>query len=650
MSNSIYSEESNEKGEKQETQLISTSSDNSIYIDIALCAEENISKIISKDVSKNCEHIRNKKIIFELLNKLENFKQFIMLYNIDNNLIYEILSNGVLKTYKKNDNIFVKNTYPEYFYLVLEGSVAVQNMGQEYCQGKFFGELFLIINKKYKNTCYANSDNTILLLLTKEFFMLNIKNKITKGNEKIRLAIIRSFEIFRSVEAKKFETYFQKMIKLFPRIGEVIISSKDIANAIYLIYEGSCIINDDKYGDLIILEKGDIFGDECLTNFDNEGKIMKKKYLYNIINKSQNSIIFKFLLKDLTKYIINGIKTHLNSYFIRREEIITNHFAKKKELKIKFTKEYDLFNKPTDKYEILNNKYHNNNIITRKGVKKTFNNVLSEIRLDKKRQKYKKKIKPNISKIMKKNPQFINNLFNSLKRKKASNSKSSIEKKNSNIPTLKMNKSTKSVIRKKILWPLEGKSPINNNYLSSNTNSDYNHSLKLFITDNNTNHTNNTNNNNSNIYITSLNNQNNSGAMSIKEKLIYSQNRPSSNVDRIITDSTNLQNLLLQKFSNSAFSSNRGSTSYKSKSKSNNFDVIKQVNINGCPIIDTMAYFNQGNNELFMKRCNSANYKSAINKKRYFYRTQKYNIPLYVLNDTNEKKKFPYLINYFNNL
>ena len=138
--------------------------------------------------------------------------------------------------------------------------------------------------------------------------------------------------------------------------------------------------------------------------------------------------------------------------------------------------------------------------------------------------------------------------------------------------------------------------------------------------------------------------------MSIKEKLIYSQNRPSSNVDRIITDSSNLQNLLLQKFSNSAFSSNRGSTSYKSKSKSNNFDVIKQVNINGCPIIDTMAYFNQGNNELFMKRCNSANYKSAINKKRYFYRTQKYNIPLYVLNDTNEKKKFPYLINYFNNL
>ena len=647
MSNSIQSLELTEKEEKQEKLLSKSSSDNSIKIDIALSSEENIRKIIKRDIMHNNLHISSKKIMSDLLKKLEHFKEFILLYNIEQDLIFEILSTGILKAYKKNEIIYTKGTYPECFYLVLVGSVADHNLQKEYFEGNFFGEKFMIINKKYRANSYANKDNTILLLITKEFFMLNLKNKIIKGNEKIRLTIIKSFEIFRMVEIKTLEKYFQKMQKIFPVLGEVIISTKNIANAIYLIYEGSCAINSDKYGDLIILEKGDIFGDECLTNYDEDGKIMKKQYLNNIINKSQSTIIFKFLIKDLTKYIINGMKTYLNSYFRKREELVKNHLSHKKEIKNQFMKEYDLFKRPIYEKEIFKTKNYDNNILTKANVQKTFNSVLSELRLNKKIKKYKKSFKPNISKKIKKNPLSIKYLFKNENRKRAFNSPRDIEKKNIlNNPKLKTDISTKSVLRKKILWFSESKNHTKTTYPLTNKNSNFNQCLKLLtISDNNNN---NNNSNNSHIYITSISNQNN-GTMSIKEKCLFTQIRPSSNMERIFIDSSNIHNQIIQKFSSSAFSSNRCSTTYKSKS--NNMDALKQIEKYGCPISNAMEHFNNGNNSLLMKRSNSDPYKSGfMNKKKFFYQTQKYNIPLYVFYDKKEKKKFPDLINYFNNL
>jgi hypothetical protein len=381
-----------------------------------------------------------------------------------------------------------------------------------------------------------------------------------------------------------------------------------------------------------------------LTNFDKDGKIMNKKYLNNIINKSQSTIIFKFLIKDLTKYVINGMKTYLNSYFSKREELVKNHLSHKKEIKNIFMKEYDLFKRPIYEKEIFKTKNYDNNILTKANVQKTFNSVLSELRLNKKNKKYKKSFKPNISKKIKKNSLSIKYLFENEKRKRAFNSPSNIEKKNVfNNPKLKTDISTKSVLRKKILWFSESKNRAKKNSPLTNTNSNFNQCLKLLtISDNNN------NNNNSNIYITSLSNQNN-GTMSVKEKCLYTQIRPSSNMERIYTDSSNIQNQIIQKFSSSAFSSNRCSTTYKSKS--HNMDALKQIERYGCPISNAMEHFNNGNDSLLMKRSNSDPYKSGImDKKKFFYRTQKYNIPLYVFYDKKEKKKFPDLINYFNNL
>ena len=601
-----------------------------VYIDIAKTTEENIEKIINKDLSNNIKNITKIKIILELLKKLENFKEFIMLYNIEQDLIIEMLSVGTLKAYKKNSNVYKKNNYPEYYFLVLCGSVAFQNMTQELLPGNFFGEKFLIINKKYRTTCYSNNDNTILLLISKDYFLLNLKNKISKGNDKIKAMILRSFKIFRMVEIKELEKYFQKMIKLFPIFGETIISNKEIANAIYLIYEGSCVLNNERHGDLIILERGDIFGDECLTNFDDEGKITKKRYIYNIINKSQNTIIFKFLIKDLSKYIINGMKTHLSSYFLKREEIIKKNMGNKKEIENNFKKQYDLFKRPINTKEIIYKYCFNNNILTTDKIRKSFYNVLSELRLNRKNENLKKKIMPNKSKLITKKPLQIKQIFQNIK-------KNAANMEQNNLNNIKSNLSTNNEIRK-ILCFSEDKKSNKNNIISPKTNSNFNHSSKMLtISDNN--------NNNSNFYLTSINLNNKTNGV-FKEKFIYSQIRPFSNMERTITESSNMKNKIIRKIANSGFSSNRCSTTCKSMSMS----VRKQIETYGCTVFDTMSYFNNGNYSKMIKRNYSTQNKNKNkiinNKKNFFYQTHKYNIPLYVLLDAKEKRKFPDIINF----
>ena len=66
--------------------------DNYLTIDITKTTEQNIERIINKDIANNSRHITKTKIIYDLLIKLKNFKEFLMFYIIEDQLIFEILS------------------------------------------------------------------------------------------------------------------------------------------------------------------------------------------------------------------------------------------------------------------------------------------------------------------------------------------------------------------------------------------------------------------------------------------------------------------------------------------------------------------------------------------------------------------------------
>ena len=609
--------------------------DNYLTIDITKTAEQNLERIIIKDIENNSRHITKIKIIYELLSKIKNFKEFLMFYNIDEQLIFEILSTGNLKSYKKNEQIFKKYTYPEFYFLVLIGGVLQPNMPYEFTPGKFFGEKNLLNNSKYKIIPYSNSDDTILLLIPKELFVSKLRYKIISGNDRIRQMIFNSFKIFTMIERKTYERYYNKMQKLFPSFGEVIISNKDLANAIYLIYSGSCILKSEKEGDLVILQKGDIFGDECLTNFNEKGKLLKNTYKYNIINKSDSSIIFKFIITDLTKYILNGMKTYLTSYFLKREEIIKKHFIKKKIIENCFKKEYNIFKKINKQDAIMNN-----DVITNEKMEKSFNNVLSEIRLNKINNNSKKGFIPNMSKIINKKinkKALIQEYLQKEKFKSPFQSQERIFSINTNSSNLNANSnlSPKREARKLLSYSEKrkiNKKNLKNKVFYPNQISINSSTRMLTISDNN-----------ANLYLTSINhnfNSLNNNSTKYKDKLMITPIR--NNKNRLNTETSFNQNKLCKRM-NSAFTANIFPTSYKNNSK--NLYARDQIESYGYEVLNTMSYFNNGKREKFIKRNFSLNNPND-NKENLFFRTQKYNIPLYVLCDSKEKKKFPKLNNF----
>ena len=372
---------------------------------------------------------------------------------------------------------------------------------------------------------------------------------------------------------------------------------------------------------------------------------MKNRYKYNIVNKSQNTIIFKFFINDLSKYLINGMKTYLASYFLSREEIIKNSLHTKKVIKNIFKKEYDLFKRPINKKEMINNFCFNNNIITNEKIQKSFNHVLSEIRFKRKEENFNKKLIPCMSNFVNKNTFLIQKFLQNNKIKSSSNSKTNIEELNSKY--LNTNKSKKEI--RKILWFSEKKENNNknkknkkhNNFLNNNSNFNYSSKILTFTDSNN---------NNSNLYLTSINqvNKNNNNIFNIKDNIFkISQKNPFYNKEGTITTESSInQNRINKRLINSAFSTNLCSISNKNNSKI--LSVREQIETYGCTILETLSYFNDGINDKFLKRNYSANTKRIItnNKKNLFYQTQKYNIPLYVLCDKREKRKFPDITNF----
>ena len=628
---------------KSSKKILNIKPDNYLTIDITKTTEQNINKIINKDISNNFNHITKIKLIQELLSKIRNIKEFLMLYNIEEELMYEILSIGILKTYKKNEQIFKKYSYPEYYYMVLVGEVIQPNMPYEFKPGKFFGEKNLINNSKYRIIPYSNSDNTVLLLIPKDFFLLKLKNKIIDGNERIRQMIFNSFKIFSMIERKVYEKFYLKMEKLLPSFGEIIVSNEEIANSIFLIYNGNCTLNNEKEGDILILQKGDIFGNESLNNFDDNGKMLNRKYTYNIINNSESSIIFRFIVTDLSRYIVNGMRTYLSDYFSKREEIIKKYYKRKKFIQNNYKKDYDIFKAFSRKQDIINN------IITIDTIEKSFNNILTEIRLNKETINTRKRIITKMSKGINKK-KITKAIIQKYLQKDKDKSPLFSEAKFSSINATKRNIDESSIIsperrKRKIYWFSEERKNIRKRGINQskfknkiNINPNFNLSSKVLTTlDNN------------DIYLTSVNNENNFNTINNmpirnKNKSIFSPIRQKDNKNLTNTDFTHSNKKTSKRFINSAFSSNRFSTSYKSSS--NFMSTRDQVEAYGITVLDTMSYFNDGGNERLFKRNFSDKNRNIIKRNNLFYKTRKYNIPLYILCNLKERKKFPKIANF----
>ena len=615
-------------------------------ISILKSPQENLSNLITQE-NINLGHLIELNLIYETLYKIKNFKEFILLNDFNRKEALNILKSGLIKTYNLNEQIYKKDTYPQYYYLVLVGSVSYHN--QNFTPGNFFGDE-IIRGVRYKYNAVSTSEQTILLLLHKDIFNLDIKSKIINANENIQKILENSFHIFKSFDDVVFHKYYKNMVKLYPFVEEVVVSDDERADAIFILYKGNCALNHKEIGDLIILDKGDIFGSESLANVDKDGNILNSKYVYNLINKAQNTIIFKFFISNLNKHIINNLKIQLATYLKERNDIIQKHKNMREDLGNRLKKKYKIFKKKENINELIHLLMYKK--FTFEKAEISFNNALKIIRKNEKFENDKQKFIPN------KKSFFDNTIFKNKLFKKIPRSNSFINFKdmkdlsiNRNRGSIMTNLLLKKDIKKMILAQDLKKMISNQNEENKNEethkkknqknqhNNNINNSFKTINADNS---------NNSSFFFTSVNFGPNKKNIYKKIPIISAKNKISKAKKILSKKDENEDYSFLNDFSKKISrlqSTNRGSISYRNLSHA--MSAKKQIETYGCTALDTINYFNCGDKERSLKSYNShKNFNIKNQKKCIFYRTRKYNLPLFILCNEKERIKYPEILKF----
>ena len=613
---------------------------NSNDIDILLSPEQNLSNIISANVYfDNLKHIAYPELIYGFLMKIQNFHEFILLNDIDRATTLNMLKTGILTLYRKGEVINKKDKQPKEFFLLLVGTVSYLNDSTSLLKpGSFFG-YEIISNIRYKHTIIANSEKVVCLLISKEFINEYITDKIILANENIKKCIEDSINVFKNFDKALFRKYFEKIIKLFPKIDDTIISQNEKADSIFIIYNGICVLNNGHKEDLIKLDKGDIIGIESLSNIDQEGNIMDNKYLYNLINKSYNTIIFKIPINELNLKMINDLKLQLESYFEKRNDIISKNEKMLNIRKKRLMENYRLFQK---KENI--NEYISHSMIRKFTPEKAelfFNRALKRIRLNEQYVNDKQRL--SVKTCLYRNIIKKNNLL-----KRTSGSKSTISFKEIN---------SKNIVRKYAsLSNLLKKGKILNPKLSILN------SKKLFENkeekcekcENNINNNNNNNNYKAERKYSAISSDN-----SINNSIFFTAiNENKSIYKRIAIKGKNIESILfsnrLRKKSNNlketsfvtnnernynklSFlpSTNKDSFSFKILNRS--MSAKRQMETYGCTILDKVNYFNFGDKE----KSKADNNQDKNNSKCLYYESINYNLPLFIFCESKKLIKFP---------
>ena len=587
----------------------------------------------------------NENSVYDLLIKIKNFKEFISLNNINKEIVLNMIKSGILKLFKLNETIFKKGENPEYYFLILIGGVSFINQSKIYTSGNFFGDEILR-DIQYKHTAIAQKDKTILLLLGKKFLKKYLLDKIIRTIENIDDSLSKCFKVFKTLNNAIFQRYKEIMIKLFPFTGQIIVSKDDVADAIFIIYRGNCSLNIGINKDLMVLSKNDIFGIESLPNIDKRDNSKDNKYLYNVINKSPDTIIFKFFITDLPINIINALKEQLTSNFLERKNILQSHENMKQILNNKLINKYKFLKKEKKINELI--RASSKELLIEK-AEKLFNKLYHKIIAQQKFDKIKK-----TSLIPKRSCLSINNMINEKSLinqvKKSKSSSNQLEKKfdfidndrkkiisnvfiKKNIKDIKKN-ILNSDLKKSIIITgkekeqikidklpiIKNKNKKNKNLISS--------TISLNKSDNSY---------KKNIFFTTVDVKSQSKPLYRK---INIKNKKHESI-RKIKKNKSAHSIYKDDISKSIVGSTfRDTISFRNKSQL--MSSKNQIEIYGCNALDVLNYFNYGEKEKIFNENSYENLnKNSIRKKVIFYETNKYNIPFFAFFDEKEKIKLP---------
>ena len=426
----------------------------------------------------------------------------------------KVLYESKIKKYEKNELIYYQNSDPHELYLVLSGEIVFKifseddllkiinasngihprkknifgispnysslkqnlleirnkafekgindkNFNERTIFGNFFDAEKLALERGYENCALAKT-GCILLVISKNVFDLYLKNKIRQIIFNIYDSFYQRFKITLISKKRLFNVIIDTSKRLFPEVNETIIEEnkeKDNFNLyLYFIYEGKVAVNKHNLGDILYLNKGELFGAEAFAKFlkiienDNNKIYGRKKdsnednnnYIsdcrYNIINKSDDTILYVIDLSAINKdeKLKSCLNLNLLNYFIDQLKIIKKYEENKtiiiNEFKEKYKNISSSFNNKTSHL------YHLRTENKIKNKRKSLINILLNIQKDK-QEEFSNIF--NMNKFNKSNAaiNFFNKTTNSLNRKTYFNLKN---KKNNSV-TFKKEKANEKI-------------------------------------------------------------------------------------------------------------------------------------------------------------------------------------------------------------
>ena len=328
---------------------------------------------LNKTYNENENKIRNPKVLLSYLSHITKFNQYISINNLTQKDLLKAFSNAKYQIVESEENIFKQNDKPQFFYLIINGKVDI--LYTKYKSTKknnnknnkkkinpinkrlhlsrqktltskiintltnfdFFGEYAFLYHIKRTNTAIAKTDPTYLITFNEKTFNECFSRHIINGESEKKLFIYKYIKPFKNLTTILFNSYYRNIKRIFASSGIKIITDKKEGNSIYLIYKGECAIKkDDKI--IVILDKGDIFGLECLFG---------DKYEFNIISNNMQTIIFEFEINDYLDYFLDDLRDYFEEYYFNQKKIIEEIYINQCKYKEKLKKEYKYLSKIT---------------------------------------------------------------------------------------------------------------------------------------------------------------------------------------------------------------------------------------------------------------------------------------------------------------
>ena len=286
-----------------------------------------------------------------------------------------------------------------------EKGINDKNFNERIIFGNFFDAEKLALERGYENCALAKT-GCILSVISKNVFDLYLKNKIRQIIFNIYDSFYQRFKITLNSKKRLFNVIINTSKRLFPEVNETIIEEnkeKDNFNLyLYFIYEGKVAVNKHNLGDILYLNKGELFGAEAFAKFlkiienDNNKIYGRKKdsnednnnYIsdcrYNIINKSDDTILYVIDLSAINKdeKLKSCLNLNLLNYFIDQLKIIKKYEENKTIIINEFKEKYKNISSSS-----FNNKashlYHLRTENKIKNKRKSLINILLNIQKDK---------------------------------------------------------------------------------------------------------------------------------------------------------------------------------------------------------------------------------------------------------------------------